>query len=131
MDTQTVPRTETWPSLPLNEWSETCATLHLWTQIVGKIRLVQSPWINHSWHVTLYVTARGLTTTLIPYGNRVFQIDFDFIAHRLIIQVSDGSTGGFPVCSSVLQAPDAGNEQAQASCEFARYPLRNPRPASV
>ncbi len=83
MDTQTVPRIETWPSLPLEAWSDTCATLHMWTQIVGKIRLVQSPWINHSWHVTLYVTARGLTTTPIPYGNRVFQIDFDFIAHRL------------------------------------------------
>ena len=66
MDTQTVPRTETWPSLPLEAWSETCETLHLWTQIVGKIRLVQSPWINHSWHVTLYVTAKGLTTTPIP-----------------------------------------------------------------
>ncbi len=95
MDTQTVSHTETWPSLPLEAWSETCATLHLWTQIVGKIRLVQSPWINHSWHVTLYVTARGLTTTPIPYGNRVFQIDFDFIAHRLTIQASDGGSGGF------------------------------------
>ncbi len=97
MDTQTEPSLETWPSLPLEAWSETCATLHLWTQIVGKIRLAQSPWINHSWHVTLYVTARGLTTTPIPYGHCVFQIDFDFIAHRLIIQVSDGSTGGFPL----------------------------------
>lgn len=97
MDTQTVPHAETWPSLPLEAWRETCATLHLWTQIVGKIRLVQSPWINHSWHVTLYVTARGLTTTLIPYGSRMFQIDFDFIAHRLTIQATDGGTGGFPL----------------------------------
>jgi Family of unknown function (DUF5996) len=97
MDTRTVSRTETWPSLPLEAWSDTCATLHMWTQIVGKIRLVKSPWINHSWHVTLYVTARGLTTTTIPHGNRVFQIDFDFIVHRLIIQASDGSAGGFPL----------------------------------
>ncbi len=97
MDTQSEPSLETWPSLPLEAWSETCATLHLWTQIVGKIRLAQTPWINHSWHVTLYVTARGLTTTPIPYGHCVFQIDFDFIAHRLIIQVSDGSVGGFPL----------------------------------
>jgi hypothetical protein len=83
-------RSEAWPSLPLEAWSETCATLHLWTQIVGKIRLVQSPWINHSWHVTLYITARGLSTSPIPYGDRTFQIDFDFIEHKLAIQSSDG-----------------------------------------
>ena len=97
MDSQTAPRTDTWPSLPLEAWSETCATLHLWTQIVGKVRLVQSPWINHSWHVALYVTARGLTTTPVPHGTRTFQIDFDFIAHQLTIQASDGSSGGFPL----------------------------------
>jgi len=62
-----VSNAEAWPSLPLEAWSDTCATLHMWTQIVGKIRLRQSPWINHSWHVTLYVTARGLTTSPIPY----------------------------------------------------------------
>ena len=65
----------------------------MWTQIVGKIRLAQSPWINHSWHVTLYVTARGLTTSLIPYGTRTFQLDFDFIDHRLLIHSSDGGLG--------------------------------------
>jgi hypothetical protein len=83
---------ETWPSLPLEAWIETCATLHLWTQIVGKIRLTQSPWVNHSWHATLYVTARGLTTSPIPHGNRTFQIDFDFIAHQLILTTNDGAT---------------------------------------
>jgi hypothetical protein len=67
----------------------------MWTQIVGKIRLVQSPWMNHSWHTTLYMTARGLSTSPIPYGARVFQIDFGFIAHRLTVQSSDGSTGAF------------------------------------
>jgi hypothetical protein len=86
---------EPWPSLPLEAWSETSATLHLWAQIVGKVRLAQSPWVNHSWHVTLYVTARGLTTSPVPYGVRTFQIDFDFIAHQLILQSSDGGTGGF------------------------------------
>jgi len=86
---------EAWPSLPLEAWSDTCATLHMWTQIVGKIRLAQSPWINHSWHVTLYVTSRGLTTSPIPYGNRTFQIDFDFINHQVTIQSSDGGMAGF------------------------------------
>ena len=90
-------RSEIWPSLPLQAWSDTCATLHMWTQIVGKIRLAQCPWVNHSWHVTLYVTARGLTTLPIPYGTRTFQIDFDFIDHLLTIQSSDGSMGSFPL----------------------------------
>lgn len=84
-----------WPSLPLDEWSDTCATLHLWTQIVGKVRLAQSPPINHSWHVTLYVTARGLTTSPIPHGARSFEIDFDLVEHRLAIRSSDGRSGGF------------------------------------
>ncbi len=84
---------ETWPGLPLQAWSETYATLHMWTQIVGKIRLIQSPWANHSWSVTLYVTARGLTTSPIPYGRRTFQIDFDFIGHHLTVQTSDGGVG--------------------------------------
>lgn len=104
MNIQTASHAETWPSLPLEAWSETYATLHLWTQIVGKIRLVQSPWINHSWHVTLYVTARGLTTTPIPYGTRTFQVDFDFIAHQLAVQSSDGGTGGFPLQSQSVAA---------------------------
>lgn len=81
---------ETWPSLPLEEWKDTYTTLHMWTQIVGKVRFAQTPWINHSWHVTLYVTCRGLTTSPIPYGERTFQIDFDFIDHRLVIETSDG-----------------------------------------
>jgi hypothetical protein len=86
---------EPWPSLPLEAWTETYATLHLWTQVVGKVRLTQGPWMNHSWHATLYVTARGLTTSPIPHGHRTFQIDFDFVTHRLILQTSDGGTGGF------------------------------------
>jgi hypothetical protein len=79
-----------WPDLPFEAWRDTYASLHMWTQIVGKIRLKQTPWINHSWHVTLYVTARGLTTSPIPYGMRIFQIDFDFIDHHLSILTNDG-----------------------------------------
>lgn len=86
---------EVWPSLPLDKWNDTYATLHLWTQIVGKIRLAQTPWTNHSWHVTLYVTPRGLTTGSIPFGARAFQIDFDFISHELKIQSDRSSTAGF------------------------------------
>lgn len=82
--------TDAWPSLPLEAWQDTYTTLHMWTQIIGKIRLVQTPWINHSWHVPLYLTARGLTTSPMPYGNRIVQIDFDFVGHQLIIATSDG-----------------------------------------
>jgi hypothetical protein len=82
-----------WPELPTAAWRETYETLHLWTQIIGKIRLVRSPWLNHSWHVALYVTARGLTTSPIPDGTRTFQIDLDLIDHALRISTSDGKRG--------------------------------------
>jgi Family of unknown function (DUF5996) len=81
-----------WPELPTAAWRETYATLHLWTQIVGKIRLARTPWLNHSWHVALYVTTYGLTTSPIPDGARTFQIDFDFINHHLRISTSSGAT---------------------------------------
>jgi hypothetical protein len=81
-----------WPELPTAAWRETYETLHLWTQIIGKIRLARSPWLNHSWHVALYVTTRGLTTSPIPDGARAFQIDLDFIDHALRISTSDGAT---------------------------------------
>jgi hypothetical protein len=84
-----------WPALPLDAWRDTYATLHRWTQMVGKVRLALAPRINHWWQVPLYVTARGLTTSPIPYGARSFQIDFDFIAHRLVIAASDGATETF------------------------------------
>src|SRR2546423_3061437 len=80
-----------WPSLPFAEWKETASTLQMWTQIAGKIRLTLSPWTNHSWHVTLYVTARGLTTSPIPHGLATFEIRFDFIDHQLRILKSDGA----------------------------------------
>ena len=84
------PDVKDWPGLPYAAWKDTRDTLHLWTQIVGKIRLMQTPWLNHSWHVVLYVTARGLTTSPIPYRERAFQIDFDFIDHVLWVRTSDG-----------------------------------------
>jgi hypothetical protein len=80
-----------WPDLPYAAWKDTYATLHLWTQIVGKIRLAQTPWLNHSWHVVLYVSARGLTTSPIPFGDRTFQLDFDFLDHVLRASTSDGA----------------------------------------
>ena len=83
---------ESWPSLEYAAWKETAATLHMWTQIAGKVRLTLTPWLNHSWHVPLYVTARGLTTSPIPHRSRSFEIDFDFIDHQLVIKCTDGST---------------------------------------
>src|SRR5438445_4289989 len=80
-----------WPALPFADWQDTAATLHRWTQIVGKIRLTLSPWTNHSWHVTLYLTSRGLTTSPIPHGTRTFEINFDFIEHQLRIETNDGN----------------------------------------
>lgn len=92
-----IDRAEFWPDLPYESWADTFVTLHMWVQIAGKIRLTQSPWINHSWHATLYVTATGLSTSPIPYGLRTFQIDFDFIRHQLTISASDGRVAGFPL----------------------------------
>jgi hypothetical protein len=80
-----------WPPLPYADWRETCATLQLWTQIVGKIRLTRTPWLNHSWHVPLYVTARGLTTSVIPHDSLSLEIDFDFVDHALDIRLSSGA----------------------------------------
>lgn len=93
--TRATERDATWPALPLETWADTAATLHLWTQIVGKVRMALSPPLNHSWHVTLYLTAWGLTTSPIPFGARTFQIDFDFLRHELRVQTSDGGTEAF------------------------------------
>jgi hypothetical protein len=85
------PKNPLWPELNYDAWRDTRDTLQLWTQIVGKIRMVQTPWLNHSWHVALYVTARGLSTSPIAHGSRFFDIQFDFLEHILEINVSDGS----------------------------------------
>jgi len=88
---------ETWPDIPYASWKDTCDTLHLWTQVVGKVRLALTPWLNHSWHVPLYVTARGLTTSPIPCGSGSFEIVFDFNEHVLDIVASDGYRHRLPL----------------------------------
>src|ERR1700684_2314241 len=88
---------QAWPELPLAAWQATCATLHMWTQIVGKVRLALSPLINHWWEVAFYVNARGLTTSAIPYGDGIFEVQFDFIDHELSIQTSWGPSKTLPL----------------------------------
>ena len=83
-------RADVWPELPLAAWADTRNTLHLWTQVVGKVRLALAPMVNHWWQVPLYVTCRGLTTSPVPYGTRTFQVDFDLVGHRLLILTADG-----------------------------------------
>jgi hypothetical protein len=108
-----------WPPLPLDEWRDTYATLHLWTQIVGKTRLAAAPWTNHSWHVVLYLTARGLSTSPIPHGALTFQVDFDFIGHELVIQRSDGAIGRMQ-----LQAESVAAFHARYMAQMATLDLR-------
>jgi hypothetical protein len=88
---------ESWPALPLDAWQDTYATLHMWTQIVGKVRLAQSPLVNHWWEVPLYISARGLTTSAIPYDLGIFEIEFDFLHHNLVIQTSQGQEKTIPL----------------------------------
>src|SRR5579863_8848122 len=89
----------TWPVLPLADWRATHATLHMWSQIVGKTRLALAPMENHWWQVALYLTARGLTTSAMPYDGRGVEVQFDFIAHQLLIELSDGSRRSLPLTS--------------------------------
>jgi len=93
-----------WPSLPYDAWKDTYATLHLWLQIVGKIALAQSPWVNHQWHVTLQVTPRGLATPPIPHGTRIFRFEFDFIAQQLHLHASDGAEAHLPLAPQSVAA---------------------------
>ena len=88
---------DVWPALPHTAWSDTCATLQLWTQIVGKVRLALMPAINHTWSVTLYPTIRGLTTSPMPHGSRILQIDFDFVEHMLLVETSEGGRRTIPL----------------------------------
>ena len=88
---------EAWPALPLEAWRETRDTLHMWMQIVGKIRLKLTPLVNHWWEVPFYLTSRGLTTTPIPFDERAFDATFDFIDHALIFQTSEGQTERIPL----------------------------------
>ncbi len=96
-NTQQGERAEGWPALPYEAWRDTCQTLHLWTQIVGKVRMELSPFLNHWWHVTFYVTPRGLTTSSIPYHGGTFEVTFDFVEHNLSIRTSEGTTKALPL----------------------------------
>ncbi|MFL6527893.1 MAG: DUF5996 family protein [Chthoniobacterales bacterium] len=100
----TADRENFWPALPFPEWRETAMTLRLWTQIVGKIRLKLTPWMNHSWHVVLYVSSRGLTTSPIPHGLDTFEIEFDFLDHELRIVKSDGKRRTLPLRAQSVAA---------------------------
>jgi hypothetical protein len=88
---------ECWPSLPLDSWKDTYATLHMWTQMVGKVRLRLTPLVNHWWNVPLYVNARGLTTSRVPYGQKAFELRFDFMAHQLVLETTDGILKTLPL----------------------------------
>jgi uncharacterized protein DUF5996 len=90
-------RAALWPALPYEAWRDTCQTLHLWTQVVGKVRLELSPFLNHWWHVTLYVTPRGLTTSAIPYRGSTFDVTFDFLEHNLFMRTSEGTAKALPL----------------------------------
>ncbi len=104
-------REQFWPALPFTDWQATAETLHMWTQIIGKIRLALTPWINHSWHVTLYLTPRGLTTSAIPHGFHTFEIRFDFISHELHLLKSDGAQRVLP-----LRAQSVAKFRAESGC---------------
>lgn len=127
-------RDEAWPALEYEAWRDTLETLHLWTQIVGKVRLVQSPWINHSWHATFYLTARGLTTGPIPYGERVFEIRFDFVDHLLRVQTVEGEEArlaleGHSVASFYAELMDR-LHGLDLSCEIHLTPNELPDPVT-
>jgi hypothetical protein len=93
---------ETWPRLDFADWTDTCATLHLWAQVVGKIRLKLAPMVNHWWQATFYVTARGLTTSAMPYRDLYLQIDFDFLDHQLALRTSDGREERFALAAMAV-----------------------------
>jgi len=126
---------ERWPELPYAAWADTAATLQLWTQIVGKIRLVQTPWVNHSWHVVYYVTARGLSTRPLTHGDRTFTMAFDFIDHRLTVAASDGTTrrSGMSVCAETWARPSttpkAAASRARVRGDIVRLPSMDCLPA--
>ncbi|MGE2714645.1 DUF5996 family protein [Mycolicibacterium litorale] len=118
-----------WPALRVEDWGQTCDTVHMWAQIIGKIRLSQTPLINHWWNATLYVTARGLTTSSIPYGDRLFDIEFDFIDHDLRIRTSDGD--GRSVALKPQSVAEFYRRTFAALGELQIEPKIDPRPNEV
>jgi hypothetical protein len=123
---------ECWPALPLDSWKDTCATLHMWTQIVGKVRLRLTPLVNHWWNVPLYVTARGLTTSRIPYHERGFELWFDFIGQRLVLETSDGIVKSLPLAPRAVadfyQEVMAMLRSAGIEVKIWRMPVEIPNP---
>ena len=123
---------ECWPALPLDSWKDTYATLQMWTQIVGKVRLRLTPLMNHWWNVPLYVTARGLTTTRIPYGRRAFELRFDFIRHQLVLETNDGLVKTLPLePRSVAEFYEQFMEllrSAEIEVKIWRMPVEIPKP---
>ncbi len=95
---------DVWPELPISEWADTCSTLHMLTQIVGKLRLALAPMQNHWWQVALYVTERGLTTSAMPYEGRAVTVEFDFIAHNVVVRTSDGGMREVRLCGRPVSA---------------------------
>jgi hypothetical protein len=93
---------DAWPALPFDKLGPTAETLQLWTQVVGKVRLARTPWLNHSWHVTLYVSARGLSTSLIPNGTAALALEFDFVSHALVVRTTDGGERRIALRSGAL-----------------------------
>jgi len=104
-----------WPPLPLSGWEDTHAALHRWMQVVGKLRLACTPWTNHSWHVTLPLTARGIASGPLPCGERFWQAEFDFLAHRLNFSVSDGTSAAVPLQPQSVAQFHAGVAEALGS----------------
>ena len=128
MTDQNTTRTPAWPRLRLADWTATMDTLHMWTQIVGKVRMAHAPMVNHWWHVTLYVSPRGLTTSAIPYRDGAFDIEFDFVDHELHIRTSDGRRGDVALAPKPV-ARAMGDCAIQAWSGSVR-PLSAIRPAS-
>jgi hypothetical protein len=134
---------EAWPALPLDAWRNTWATLRLWAQIEGKVRLARTPWLDHSWHVALYVNARGLTTSLIPGSGGGFEIQFDFIEHVLDIRTASGAGARLPLVPQFVatrlrncegsvrrRAPQLSLEHLCGGCRRGRLESRRPRLSS-
>jgi hypothetical protein len=123
---------ECWPTLPLDSWKDTRATLHMWTQMVGKVRLRLTPLMNHWWNVPLYVSARGLTTSRIQYGERAFELWFDFIRHQLVLETSDGIVKTLPLAprsvAEFYQEFIQMLRSAQIEVKIWRMPVEIPNP---
>jgi hypothetical protein len=123
---------ECWPALPLDSWKDTCATLHMWTQMVGKVRLRLTPLINHWWNVPLYVSVRGLTTSRVPYGRRAFELWFDFRRHQLVLETNDGILKTLPLgprsVADFYQEFMAMLRSAGIEVKISRMPVEIPNP---